>query len=397
MRSFSGRCLSPFLRTYPMTYAEERVDPMRLEQIRLREIAIPLKEPFITAHGVEKTRRVLIVEAVADGVTGWGEVSALSAPYYTEETHETARLILESFLIPIALHTQWRKPQDMAAAFRPVRRHFAAKAGLEAAIWDLYARMQGLPLYQVLGGTQKLIPAGVAVGIERDVDRLLATVERRLQEGYRRIKLKITPGWDEAPLLAVRARFGDIMLMADANSAYTLHDTETLKRLDDLGLLMIEQPLAADDIIDHAKLQPQLRTDLCLDESILSVVHARQAAELGSCRVINIKPARVGGLTEALAIHEYCYEQGIPVWCGGMLESGIGRAHNLALASLPGFTLPGDISASDRYWEQDVIVPPVTMSPDGFIRVPDGIGLGYEIDTDALETYTVWMYTYTAS
>lgn len=367
---------------------------MRIEQVTLREIVLPLKSPFVTAHASYSERRLLIVEAQAMGVSGYGEVSALPAPFYTEETPETAKAVLASFLIPIALHTDWQTPRELAAALARVRRHYMAKAGLEAAAWDLYAKLAGKPLANVLGGTRPRIPVGVAVGLDRDLGRLCRTVEAYLAAGYRRIKLKIAPGWDYVPLRAVRQAFGDIPLMADANGSYTLRDLDALRRLDELGLIMIEQPFDAGDFLDHARLQAAIATPVCLDEGIESLSDARHAIELGSCRIVCIKPARVGGLTEAVRIHDLCAAHGVPVWCGGMLESGIGRAHAAALASLPGFSLPADLAASSRYWDRDVISPEVTVAPDGHIELPAGPGIGYAVDLPRLDAVTVWRETF---
>jgi O-succinylbenzoate synthase len=269
---------------------------------------------------------------------------------------------------------------EMAARFAPFRGHQMAKAGLELACMDLQARMTNQPLSALLGGTRPRIPVGVSLGIQPDLARLLERVDRYLALGYQRIKLKIKPGWDIDIVAAVRQRHPDILLSVDANSAYTLDDRQHLKRLDDFNLLMIEQPLDHDDLLDHAQLQRELATPICLDESITGLRQAKKALEIGSCRMINIKVGRVGGYSQALAIHDLCRSQGVPVWCGGMLESGIGRAHNIALASLPGFTLPGDISASSRYFARDVIVPEVEVAPDGTVNVPCGSGLGFEVD-----------------
>ena len=285
-------------------------------------------------------------------------------------------------------------PIGHRALLEPVRRHYMAKAGLEGAVWDLHARLNGLSLSKALGGEADSVPAGISIGIEGDLPALTSEVEQALSAGYGRIKIKIKPGWDLAPVRHLRERIGDFPLMVDANSAYTLADTERLRQLDEYDLLMIEQPLAWDDIVDHARLQAALQTPICLDESITSLAAARQALELGSCRVINIKPSRVGGLAEAVRIHDLCLSKSIPVWCGGMFESGIGRAHNLALSSLPGFSFPGDLSASDRYWQKDIIDPPITLTPDGRIRVPQGPGIGVTVDAAELERRTIRVRTF---
>lgn len=366
---------------------------MRIERLRLTELAMPLRTPFVTARGSERMRHVVIVEAYADGLVGYGEVSALSTPYYTEETHQTARLVLDAYLIPLALDTDWSTPQDLARALTVVKRHYMAKAGLEAAAWDLYAQMLDIPLARALGGTRPCVEVGVSLGIERDLSRLLRMVDEKLAEGYRRVKVKIEPGWDHVPLQAVRRAFPELPLQADANGSYRPDHAEELRKLDDLELVMIEQPFAADDLIEHARLQERMRTPICLDESIESFHDAYQALELGSCRIVNLKPSRVGGPTEALAIHDLCVKRDIPLWCGGMLESGIGRAHALAVASLPGFTLPADLSASARYWHEDIIDPPIEMK-DGMIRISREVGLGYRVRREVMERFTIWSKSY---
>lgn len=360
-----------------------------LDAVTLREIALPLKTPFVSGVGRIDVRRLIVVEARCQGVTGYGEASPLSDPFYTEETTETAWHVLESFLIPLVLGREWHSPADIAEALAPVRRHSMAKAGLEGAVWDLFARLQGISLAKALGGGAPSVPAGISIGIPTDLDALTARVEKALEAGYARIKIKIKPGWDVEPVRVLRERLGDFPLMVDANSAYTLADLDQLQRLDEFGLLMIEQPLAWDDILEHARLQAAIETPVCLDESITSLTAARHALELGSCRVINIKPGRVGGLCEAVRIHDLCHAHGVPVWCGGMLESGIGRAHNLALASLPGFTLPGDLSPSDRYWHREIVRPPISMLPSGHVAVPAGPGIGVEVDQEELDRRTV--------
>src|SRR5690625_2765808 len=333
--------------------------PLQCTRIVLREIKLPLRRPFVASHGAEINRRLIIIEAHGDHHVGYGESPPLAAPFYTEETPETAWHILQRFLIPVALGQAWTHPTELADAFRPIRRHYMAKAGLEGAYWDLYARQQGKSLANILGGVRHRVAAGVAIGIETDLARLLDEVASFVAQGYQRVKVKIRPGWDMMPLAAIREQFPDITLFADANSAYTLADAAQLQQLDTLDLAMIEQPLAHDDIMDHAILQPQLKTPICLDESILSATDARQALDLGSCRIINIKAPRVGGISEALRIHALCEERNVPVWCGAMIDSGIGKAHNLALASLSGFTLPGDLPESGRHWKEDLVTPPI--------------------------------------
>ena len=362
---------------------------MKIEQVVLRQLKMPLISPFETSFGREEDREFIIVEVSSEGLTGYAEVPVMSAPLYNEETVQTAWHVLEDFLIPAVIGREIERPEAVPEIFRPIRRHNMAKSGLEGAVWDLHARQQGVPLAKALGGDKDRIAVGVSIGIQENIPALLDTVERFLQQGYRRIKIKIKPGWDVEPVAAIRKTFGPVPLMADANSAYSLDDLSILARLDDFDLLMIEQPLAHDDIIDHAKLQAKLNTPICLDESIHSAADARKAIELGSCRVINIKVARVGGLTEARRVHDVCQERGVPVWCGGMLESGIGRAHNIAITTLPNFTLPGDTSASARYWAEDIIQPEVIMTPDGYIEVPAAPGLGYRPVPERIRRYQV--------
>ncbi|OYD07093.1 o-succinylbenzoate synthase [Paludifilum halophilum] len=362
---------------------------MRIEEIRLHRIQMPLKSPFANRLTVVSDRELIIVEAFdSEGRTGLGECVAFSEPWYTEETVDTCWHVMERFLIPLALGQPLEHPREVSRRFAPIRRNHMAKAAIEGAVWDLYCRRRGLSLAEALGGTRRRIEAGVAVGAQLTMDRMLGAIEERVSEGYRRIKVKIKPGADLRVLERIRGAFPDLPLMADANSAYTLADLPKLKQLDDLNLLMIEQPLAADDIVDHAKVQAAIQTPVCLDESICSVDDARRAIELGSCRVINVKIGRVGGLWEAKRIHDLCRERGIDLWCGGMLEAGVSRAHNIALASLPHFNLPGDISASSRYWERDVTVPEVTVDR-GMISVPREPGIGVELDRHRLDEVTV--------
>jgi len=362
---------------------------MDIRRITLHHIRLPLKTPFAAAYGTYTERETLLVEAADDaGMTGWGECVAFAAPWYSEETVETAWHIMGRFLIPALLAQPVGHPSDLAARFAFVRRHPMAKAGLEQAVWDLYAKREGVPLSRALGGVRREVEAGVAVGLQSGTDDLLKAIDGYLAEGYRRIKIKIKPGNDLGPLSAIRRRHPGLSLMADANSSYTLDDLPRLKAMDEFGLLMIEQPLDADDIVDHAALQRELVTPVCLDESIAGAADARRALDLGSCRVINVKAGRVGGLAEAKRIHDLCLARGVPVWCGGMLESGIGRAHNIALASLPNFTIPGDLSASSRYWHRDVVFPEVTVQ-DGRIAVPDGPGIGFDVDREYVERITL--------
>lgn len=363
---------------------------MGIQTIKLHRIHMVLKSPFATAQGTYTDRETIIVEMVdSTGRVGWGECVAFATPWYTEETTETAWHVLERFLIPALLdqRNDVVHPEQLPELFQTVKRHHMAKASLEMAAWDLYAKQRGIPLSEAIGGTKREVEAGVAIGLQQSEAELFALIESYIQQGYNRIKVKIKPKNDIALIKSIRSRFPKLQLMADANSSYSLRHSELLAQLDRYDLLMIEQPLADDDIVDHAKLQAQLSTPICLDESIVSLERARQAIELGSCRVINIKLGRVGGMTEAKRIHDLCLANGIPVWCGGMLETGIGRAHNIALSSLSGFTIPGDLSASSRYWERDIITPEVTVT-SGHIAVPTAPGIGYEVDRDYLQSLT---------
>ncbi len=372
---------------------------MRLNTITLYHLRMPLVSPFETSFGRITHRECLIVEARDEqGHIGWGEVVADRDPGYAYETAGTAWHILGDFLIPLAL-SEPLDDADPAADFQQraakVRGHNMAKAGLEMALWDLRGKREGRSLREMLGGVRERVAVGVSVGIQPTVEALLETVTAYVEQGYGRVKLKIKPGRDVAEVQAVRRAFPDLPLQVDANSAYTLESAQALKPLDDLNLLLIEQPLAEDDLWDHHKLQALFQTPICLDESITSPRHARQALEMDACRVINIKQGRVGGLRNAKAIHDLAQAQGVPVWCGGMLETGIGRAANLALASLPNFALPGDISATERYYERDITVERFTLNPDSTITVPGGPGLGVTVDREALAAYTVACRTWT--
>lgn len=360
-----------------------------IKQIKLRKLMMRLKNPFTTSFGTMQDKEFYITEVIdTDGNSGFGESVAFTSPWYSEETVKTNLHVMEDFLIKILQENEVHHPDDVSKLFEPIKRHNMAKSALEGAIWDLYAKRKNMSLAAVLGGEKQEIDVGISIGIQPTVKDLLNTVEHYVNEGYKRIKIKIKPGKDVDVLRAVRAQFPYTPIMADANSAYTLADIEHLKQLDDLNLTMIEQPLAHDDIVDHAKLQAVMKTPICLDESIHSLEDTRKAIELGSCKIINIKIGRVGGLTEAKRIHDYCLEQGIDVWCGGMLEAGVGRSHNIALTTLPGFTLPGDTAGSSRYWEKDIITPEITVD-NGIIKVPNKPGIGYDIDEDALKAFTV--------
>lgn len=363
-------------------------ETIAVEKVEMRLVRLPLNEPFETSFGSIDSRLIFLVSVSSAGLTGWGEVVAAEEPRYSYETVGTAEHVIRDYLGPAMLLRPLKDLNDLAARFAMFRGHNMAKAGLELAYMDLLAKASGLSLSELIGGEKERIPVGVSLGIQPSFDRLLERVDRYLSLGYQRIKLKIKPGWDIDIVREVRRGHRDILLSVDANSAYTIADKDHLKKFDEFGLLMIEQPLEHDDLIDHAKLQSELTTQICLDESITGVRRAEQALELGSCGIINIKIGRVGGYSQALAIHDLCFSRGIPVWCGGMLESGIGRAHNIALASLPGFSLPGDVSASSRYFARDVIIPEVTVADDGTVEVPRGPGLGFEIDLDYIKANT---------
>jgi O-succinylbenzoate synthase len=361
---------------------------MRLKKITLREIHLRLLSPFETSFGKVQLRRILLVEADVDGIASWGESTAGEGPFYSYETVETAWLILSKYLWPMLKGREFESASEIWDLLAPVRGHNMAKAALETALWDAEARHKGVPLAKLLGGTIEEIPCGVSIGLQPTMPALLAKVEKELAAGYQRIKIKIKPGADIGLVSTLRERFPRIRLMVDANSAYTLKDTALLKALDAFYLIMIEQPLGWDDIFSHAQLQRQLDTPICLDECIHELDHARAAIETKACRIINIKLGRVGGHTAARRIHDLCQANSIPVWCGGMLESGIGRAHNIAMSSLANFNLPGDVSASRRYWEEDVIEPEVEVSKHGTIRVPTTPGIGYTPRIDRIESIT---------
>lgn len=358
---------------------------MKINEVTIYTLKMRMKQPFETSFGTLQDKSILVLEVKDEsGIVGWGEGVAFDVPWYTEETVKTSLHMLEDFLIPMVLHRDLQHPDEVSTLFASIRRNNMAKSAIEGAIWDIYAQQTKQSLAKAIGGTQQKIDVGISIGIQSSIERLLDVIEGYLQEGYKRIKVKIKPGWDVEVIRAIRTRFGNIPLMADANSAYTLEDLEVLKQLDAFGLMMIEQPLAHDDIVDHALLQKQLQTPICLDESITSFEDARRAIGLGSCQVINIKIGRVGGITEAKKIHDYCAEKNIPVWCGGMLEAGIGRAHNIALTSLSNFVMPGDTAASSRYWYEDIITPEVVVE-DGIIQVSQNPGLGFVVKQSYIE------------
>ncbi len=368
---------------------------MRIESIELRELRMRLKAPFETSSEVTWDRRVLLVEVGVDGLRGWGEITAAEDPFYNGETTDTAWHMMKDFIVPSVLGKHVERAAEVADLLDPIRGHEMAKAGIENAVWDIEAQQKGVPLAKLLGGTRQEIACGVSIGIQNSISTLLGKIESELRAGYQRIKLKIKPGRDVEVVAAVRRQYPEIKLMIDANSAYRIEDLELLKMFDQHNLMMIEQPLAWDDIYQHAKLQAQVRTPICLDECIHNASHAEAAIKLGACKIINIKLGRVGGHTHAKQVHDVSMRHSIPVWCGGMLESGIGRAHNIAMSGLPGFLLPGDVSASQRYWDEDIIEPEVEVSAGGTIRVPETPGLGYAIRRKKVEELTVrqnrWM------
>jgi O-succinylbenzoate synthase len=362
---------------------------MKIEAITLREIQMPLVHFFETSFGRTYSRRILLLTAHCDGVEGWGECVAAEDPFYSSEWTESAWLTITHYLAPALLGRSLESARDCGTLFGKVRGHRMAKAALENALWDAEAKQKNLPLWKLLGGTRTEVPCGVSIGIQDSVEQLLEKIQVELAAGYRRIKIKVKPGWDVRVLEKIRSRWADITLSCDANSAYTLDQVEQLREFDQFNLLMIEQPLWDDDIFYHARLQKELRTAICLDESIVNARAAAAAVETGACRIINIKVGRVGGFSEAKKIHDVCQSQKIPVWCGGMLESGIGRAHNIALSTLENFSLPGDVSASKRYWKEDIIDPEVQVSPQGMIAISDQPGTGYRVKEDLIEELTV--------
>jgi O-succinylbenzoate synthase len=361
-----------------------------IDRIVLRQISMPLVHFFETSFGRTTERHMVLVEACAGGVSGWGEVTAGENPFYNEEWTGSAWLIARDYAAPRLLGKKLDSADQVNGLTAHIRGHNMARGGLEAAVWDLQARLNGTPLYKEIGGgARKEIPCGVSIGIQNSVPELLKKIATELEAGYQRIKMKIKPGWDVEVIREVRREFPQIKLMADANSAYTLADIEHLKRLDEFYLMMIEQPLAHDEIIDHVPLQARLQTPICLDECIRSAHQAEQAIRMRACGIINIKLGRVGGFAEARRVHDVAQKAGVPVWCGGMLEAGIGRAHNIALSTLENFVLPGDVSASRRYWKRDIISPWVETTSRGTIEVPEAPGFGYSLDMDFLDSVTV--------
>jgi o-succinylbenzoate synthase len=362
---------------------------LNIDAIHMREINMPLAHPFETSFGLTTGRRILLIELESEGLTAWGECVAGEHPYFSDETIDTAWLITERELGPSLLDANVERGGSCPEIFRQVRGHRMAKAALENAVWDLEAQVERISLAELLGGTRSVIPCGVSIGIQPSPAQLMKKIATELAAGYQRIKLKCKPGWDTKIFEAVRNRWPDITLSCDANSAYRMKDLDHIASWDEFNLLMIEQPLWYDDFYFHSMLQKRLKTDICLDESIRNRRDALAAIDMESCRIINIKVGRVGGFSEAIAVHNAAEERGIPVWCGGMLETGIGRSHNIALSSLPNFSLPGDVSASSRYWAQDIIEPAVTVSPKGEIVVPTAVGRGFEVQRDRIEALTV--------
>lgn len=372
-----------------------RSEHMNIKKIKLHRLNMSLNDPFSTSFGTVQHKDFFITETIDDqGRRGFGESVAFSSPWYTEETVETTLHVMQDFLIEILRENNISHPSEVTNLFEQIKRNNMAKSALEGAIWDLYAKQQNIPLYKALGGKQTTIDVGISLGIEQTTSELIKKIDHYVHLGYKRVKIKIKPGQDIEVIRDVRKAFPDLPIMADANSAYTLENIDHLKQLDEFNLMMIEQPLAHDDIIDHAKLQAAIKTPVCLDESIHSLDDVRQAVQLNSCQIINVKIGRVGGLTEAIKIHDFCKENNVAIWAGGMLEAGVGRAHNIALSTLPQFSLPGDTAGSSRYWKKDIIEPEVIVQ-DGCIHVPDKPGIGYEIDEEALKNYTIDKLSFT--
>jgi len=359
---------------------------MKIRSVELTEINLPLVHFFETSFGRTYERRIILVKVTdEDGAIGWGEVTCGEIPSYSEEWTDAAWVVIEKILAPMLISRPYENAPEIFGTMKIVRGNRMAKASLETACWDLEAKKAGVPLWRHLGGTRSEIMCGVSIGIQDSVEQLIEKIRTELDAGYKRIKIKIAPHWDYDVIKRVRAEFGDILLMGDANSAYTLDDVELFKKMDEFDLMMFEQPLPHDDMVDHAKLQKEIKTPVCLDESVKSPEDARKAIELGSCKIINVKLGRVGGHSQARLVEKVCRENNIPIWCGGMLESGIGRAHNIAMSTLEGFSLPGDVSASKRYWHEDVIEPAVEVTPSGTIIAPERPGIGFEVKTDFID------------
>lgn len=362
---------------------------MKIEKVEVTHIRLPLKVPFQISSGTLAEKDSLIVAIWAEGQVGYGEAPCERTPNYSYETTQTALHIIKDLILPQIVQADIEGVDDFLGRVKPIRGHNMAKAGVEMALWDLTAKRKGVPLHGLFGGDRMKVPSGVSIGIKPSIGELFENIKRFLEQGYQRVKVKIQPGWDIEVVKALRDEFGDVPLMVDANAAYSLDDLELFRDLDEYHLLMIEQPLHYDDIVDHAKLQAEIGTPVCLDESVRSRGDARKAIELGSCRIMNIKTSRVGGLAETKAIHDLCEKNNVPVWCGSMLESGIGEGHNLAMATLPNFRTPGDIAPGDRYFEDDIISPQIQLNPDGTIDVPQGPGIGFDLDERKLSKYAV--------
>ena len=369
---------------------------MKIEAITVREIQLPLVHFFETSFSRVYDRSMLLVTLHCDGLEAWGECVAGEDPFYSPEWIDTAWPTMAKYLIPALLGKSIGSGRECPKLFARVRGHRMAKGALENAVWEAESMEKGVPLWKLLGGTRRQIECGVSLGIQDTVEQLLEKVEKELAAGYRRIKVKIKPGWDVNVLARIRERWPNILLSCDANSAYTINDFDHLAKLEEFRLLMIEQPLWDDDFYFHAALQKRLKTAICLDEAIRSARDTQAALELGACRIVNVKVGRVGGFSEALAVHDMCQQHSVPVWCGGMLETGIGRTHNVALSTKENFKLPGDVSASKRYWKEDIVDPPVEVSSDGLITVSDAVGTGYRVKTDLIEKLTIRKETYRA-
>jgi len=361
---------------------------VKIERLELRLLALPLVHFFETSFGRIDDKHFILVRVDGEGVTGYGECVADVDPYYSAETNDTCWHLIADFIAPRVLGVAFAHPREIFGSLKIIRGHNMAKAAVEMAAWDLYAKQRGEPLSRALGGVRTRIESGVSIGIQPSLADLVAKVEREVAAGYRRIKIKIKPGWDIDAVRAVRARFPDVPLMVDANAAYSIGDADHLAELDAFNLMMIEQPLDYDDVADHAVLQRRLKTPICLEESIKTTAIAREAIAAGACRIINIKPGRVGGFAESIRLHDLCASRGVPVWHGGMLESGIGRAANIHLSTLPNFTLPGDVAASKRYFDPDLIEPPIELASDGTIEVPSGPGIGVNVREDRVDRAT---------
>ncbi len=367
---------------------------MKLENITLHFVEMELVSPFETSFDREVFRPSIIVEAKAGGLTGWGECVAGSGPWYGYETVQTAHHILKDFLIPLLLKTDWHHPTELPKHFSRVRGHNMAKAVLESACWDLWAQHEGVSLSKALGGVKTEVESGVSIGVQKDISTLVDVIQGHVEEGYQRAKIKIKRGWDADVIQAVREQLPDVSLQVDANAAYTLEDKPMFKAIDQMGLLMIEQPLGYDDLADHSELQAELNTPICLDESLKTLEDVKAMLTLDSGRIVNIKVGRLGGLSNSVKIHEHSHPKQIPMWCGGMLETGIGRAANVAIASLPGFTLANDLSASDRYYHEDLIDPPFILNPNGTLTVPTDPGLGVKVNHEVLKKVTQHVESY---